>query len=124
MKKLIVLVIQIFALFAASQIGNWIVMQLHLKIPGSIVGIILVFLLLQSGIFRVQWFEAGANWLLSEMLLFFIPSAVGIIQYPDLLKADGVKLLSIILASTITVMGCTGYLAERLIRNRKEASRT
>lgn len=64
---------------------NGMTSLLHLKIPGSILGIALVFLLLQIKVLKLEWIDLGAKWLLSEMLLFFIPPAAGMIQYQTLL---------------------------------------
>ncbi|BAU26327.1 holin-like protein [Aneurinibacillus soli] len=110
---------QIILLCMFSLIMNKLVDVFHLKIPGSILGIGVVFILLQTKIIRLEWIELGAKWLLAELLLFFVPSAVGIMKYPHLLVDDGVRVICAIVLSTITVMACTGLVAKK-ITERKE----
>lgn len=108
--------ISFFILF--SLIGNFLVQVTHLKIPGSIVGLLLLFVLLQLRIIKLKWIDIGASWLLSEMILFFIPAAVGIIQYKGLIAQDGIRILLVITLSTLVVMAFTGLLTELLYRKR------
>ena len=39
-----------------------------------------------------RWVKAGADWLLADMLLFFIPAAVAAVQYGGLFMEDGWRL--------------------------------
>jgi len=103
---------QVAILLGVSMLGNKLMQILNLHLPGSIFGIIFIFILLQTRIIRLQWIEAGANFLIAELLLFFIPSAVGVVQYKQLIVADGMQFGAVILLSTVTVMICTGLLAE------------
>ena len=109
-----VILLCVFSL-GMSQLVNW----LHLKIPGSILGMFILFILLQTKIIRIEWIELGANWLLAELLLFFIPSAVGIIKYKSVLINDGIYVTLVIVLSTAVVMACTGLTAKK-IAERKE----
>ncbi|WP_248929762.1 CidA/LrgA family protein [Paenibacillus hamazuiensis] len=95
---------------------NEIVSLFRLPIPGSILGMLLVFVLLLVGIIRLDWIDAGANWLLAEMLLFFIPSAVGVLPYKNLLLSSGLQIGAVILGSTLMVMVCSGYIAQGITK--------
>ena len=94
---------------------------LHLMVPGSILGLILVFILLQAGILKLSWIELGAGWLLAEMLLFFIPPAAGIIQYKSLLAADGLQIMLVIVLTSVLVMASAGMLTQLVGRGGKKA---
>lgn len=96
---------------------------LHLPIPGTILGIIVVFLLLKFNILKLSWIELGANWLLAHILLFFIPAAVGIMEFKNMIYTHGVSLVVIIILSTALVMACSGIIAQRLahIKERKSS---
>jgi holin-like protein len=91
----------------------------RLNIPGSLAGIVVLFVLLQTGILKLEWIDLGAKWLIAEMLLFFIPSAVGIVEYKALIWESGFRMLIVVAASILVVMAGTGLLAERMER-RKE----
>ncbi|ERI09043.1 LrgA family protein [Aneurinibacillus aneurinilyticus ATCC 12856] len=113
---------QIILLCVFSLIMNKFVEVLHWKIPGSILGIIVIFVLLQTKIIRLEWIELGAKWLLAELLLFFIPSAVGIIKYQHILVDNGVRVVFVITLSTIIVMACTGLLANKIAERKEQKS--
>ncbi|AWP30603.1 LrgA family protein [Paenibacillus vortex V453] len=98
-----------------DKLAEW----LHLGIPGSILGIAVVFILLETKILRLEWIELGANWLLAELLLFFIPAAVGIMKYFPMLEAEGLQILVVVLFSTVIVMVSSGLTAG-FISTRKE----
>ena len=85
--KIVKSIVQIGYLYILLLIGNTIARLLHLPIPGSIIGLVLLFLLLQFHIIKLEWIELGAAVLLSELLLFFIPSAIGVIDYHALFGA-------------------------------------
>ncbi|RAR42559.1 CidA/LrgA family protein [Paenibacillus sp. MDMC362] len=98
-----------------DQLAAW----LNIGIPGSILGIVVVFILLETKILRLEWIELGANWLLAELLLFFIPAAVGIMKYFPMLEAEGLQILAVVLFSTVIVMVSSGLTAG-FISSRKE----
>lgn len=114
---------QVGLLALLSMAGNAAVDHLHWHIPGPMLGMVLLFVLLRTKLIRLDWVEAGANWLLAEMLLFFVPAAVGIIQYRQTLADDGSRVLLVIGLSTIAVMSCTGLLAEGVVRYRGKDAR-
>lgn len=90
-----------------DQLAAW----LNIGIPGSILGIVVVFILLETKTLRLEWIELGANWLLAELLLFFIPAAVGIMKYFPMLEAEGLQILAVVLFSTVIVMVSSGLTA-------------
>ncbi len=119
MKMLSKIICQIAILFFISFAMNYIAQWLHLPIPGSILGIFVLFALLKTGIIKLDWIEQGANWLLAELLLFFIPAAVGIMKYIPMLEHDGVRIMMVVIFSTLIVMISSGLIASR-ISKRKE----
>ncbi|MFM1651423.1 CidA/LrgA family protein [Brevibacillus sp. B_LB10_24] len=114
---------QIALLIVITMVMNGLVSMFHLPVPGSILGMIAVYLLLQAHIIKLEWLELGGSWLLSELLLFFIPPAVGVIQFAQVLKADGERLLLAVILSTAVVMACAGLIVQ-YIAKRKEKGRT
>lgn len=119
MKKMLLAVIQVAALMGFSELMNRIAAWTHLPIPGSILGIFALFLLLQFRVVKLEWIELGAAWLLAELLLFFIPAAVGVMNYIPMLEQDGLRILAVVVFSTLIVMISSGLLAGALSR-RKE----
>lgn len=112
------IIFQMCILVGSAMLGNKITQVFNLHVPGSMVGIFLIFFLLETKMIRLEWLEAGANILIGELILFFIPSAVGVVQYRQVMIANGASFALVIFLSTVTVMLCTGFLAE-LISKRK-----
>ena len=113
------IIMQILLLTLIALVGDFISQSFNLKIPGSIIGLILLFILLELKIVKLSWVELGAGWLLAELLLFFIPSAVGIIQYKDLMMDNGYKMVLVIIVSLIVVMTAGGTISEFIINRHK-----
>ncbi|MBR0605186.1 CidA/LrgA family holin-like protein [Bacillus safensis] len=119
LKKPLIAALQIMALFIFAKFMNVLAAFLHLRIPGTIIGILVIFLLLHFKIIQLKWIELGALWLLGELLLFFIPSAVGVIDYGKLLSQSGTSIVLVVLISTFVVMLSTGIMTQ-MIAKRKE----
>ncbi|WP_044481169.1 CidA/LrgA family protein [Paenibacillus antibioticophila] len=117
------IVLQVMVLILFTLAMNALAQWLHLPIPGTILGIIVLFLLLKLKIVKLDWIEAGASWLLAELLLFFIPAAVGIMEYIPMLQNNGIQILIVVLSSTVIVMVSSGLIATRISR-RKERKTT
>lgn len=119
MKKYLFGVLQVGALTIFSMIMSHLSSWLHLPIPGSIIGMAVLFILLETGVVKLNWIEVGASWLLAELLLFFIPSAIGIMKYGSLLETDGLRVLSVVIAGSFLVIASSGLLTS-FIHKTKE----
>jgi holin-like protein len=102
-------------------IGVWwacdvVVHALHLPLSGGVLGLGVVLALLFSGAVRVDRVKLGAQLLLTEMILFFIPAVVAIVRYQDLLLQSGVKLMALIVIGNACVMFLTAFAVEAIVR--------
>lgn len=120
MKKWIHVIWQVLILHVFLWLGILIVSWIEIQFPGSIVGMLMLLGCLYLGWMKIEWVELGARWLLAEMVLFFIPSAIGIIQYPSLLSWDGFHVVGIILIGTSAVMLVTGWIGDWLTFRKQE----
>lgn len=101
LSKYLIIVLQIGILTLYSFIGTLIAEGLHLTIPGSMIGLILLFLTLYFKILPVKMIQNGAGFLLSLLALFFIPATVGVMNYPELASFHGLLLLLAVILSTL-----------------------
>lgn len=122
MKKIALGLLQVAGLTVFSLLINGLTLLLHIPLPGSIIGMILLFLLLESGVIRLNWVEAGASWLLAELLLFFIPSAIGVMNYSKLLESFGLQVLAVVLVGTFAVMASSGLLTSVIYKVKERRS--
>lgn len=119
-KNVLLFLSQLFLLWAIYQISSFIVGILHLPIPASVLGMILLYILLSSGIIQIQHIEKGASFLIRHLALFFVPFAVGLMNYAGLIKTSGMQLLLMIAGSTIIGLLITAGLTQSLSRREKE----
>lgn len=112
-------------LIAAWWVADRAAAALHLPFSGGVVGLFVLVALLASGWIKPAAIELGANWLLANMLLFFIPLVVSVVQFTDLIKAKGLILLldiglgfaCVMLTTALTVEWVCRY--ERRLRLKK-----
>ncbi|WP_028403267.1 CidA/LrgA family protein [Ectobacillus panaciterrae] len=116
MKKWIQALPQIAIIIFFTWLGKSLVYFFHLNIPGSLIGLGLLFLSLQLGWIQLNWVEAGTTLLFSEMLLFFVPTVVGMMKYPWLIGIKGLFILFIVFSGTALVMISTGVVSERFLK--------
>lgn len=77
---------------------------LHIPIASGVLGFFILLLLLYFNGLKLTQVEQGADVLLADLLLFFIPPVVGILQYQQLLWHSGWKIFVVIFISTALVM--------------------
>ena len=96
-------------------------------VPSSLLGLGLALALTALGILRRGWLADGAEWLIGEMLLFFVPAVVALVQYAEMIRRHGLAILMVIVLSTLCVMVCTAVAVDIAwcfqARNAQERSR-
>jgi holin-like protein len=98
-----------WAIFAVS---NLVVTRLHLRVPANIVGMLLLFALLCTGIVEERWVSPAAGVLTRHLAFFFIPVAVGLMDCGGLLWPVGHWLLPAIVVSSVAGMVVSGGLIQ------------
>lgn len=91
-----------------------------LPIPGSIYGLILMFLLLLMRVIKVEHVKETGEFLIEIMPLMFIPAGVGLVTSWNQLQSFLVPLLVITVVSTFVVMIVTGKVTDFLISRKGE----
>ena len=93
-----------------------------INIPGSIIGMIILFVLLESKILDESKIKDVADFFLGNMSLFFIPAGVSLIESLGLIKENAILLLLCILIINVLVMIGSGRSVDLMIKlkERKE----
>ncbi len=107
---------QIVLLAAIWLLADIAVRTLHLPLPANLTGMLLLLACILLGVVKAQWFSAGARWLLAEMLLFFVPAVVAVVNYQELLLQEGWRIMVVLLVSTTLVLGTTALVVDRVYR--------
>lgn len=105
---------QLMIILGAYILGVILQTALNLPIPGTVLGLILLFLGLYSGIIKVEMIEDMCEILISHMSFLFIPAGVGLITSFNMLSGNIIKFSLIILFSTVIVWIVTGYVVKFL----------
>lgn len=93
---------------------------LPLPIPASIYGIIIMFLLLETGVLKPESVRETGKFLIEIMPVMFIPAAVGLIDSWDLIAPSIVSYVVVTVVSTLLVMGVSGIVTQAVIRRKKQ----
>ncbi|MBI5974476.1 CidA/LrgA family protein [Staphylococcus canis] len=110
--------IQIVLIYMITFASNWIQQYFHLPIAGSIIGLFIFFLLLQFKIIKVEWIKEGANFLLTMMVFFFVPSVVGVMDVVTEMDLNFILFFLLLVIGTILVALCSGLVAEKMTMGR------
>jgi holin-like protein len=118
--KIIKIIGQIGLIHLFLFLGAAVKAVVPVPIPASMIGLLILLLALLLGIIKLEWIEQGGNWLLAELLLFFIPSAVGIVNYEEMFSWQGIESVLLIGISTFIVISTTAFIAEKITNWKKE----
>ena len=114
-KFVIKLILQLALIMLITFIGTEVQKLLHIPLAGSIVGLMLFFLLLQFKIIPESWINVGADFLLKTMVFFFIPSVVGIMDVASNITMNYILFFIVIIIGTCLVALSSGYIAEKML---------
>jgi len=92
----------------------------NLPIPGNVIGMVLLFVCLCTGIIKLEMIAEISKFLIDHLAFFFIPAGVGLIAYFDLLKENFIAIFGISLIVTIVVMAITGQTVQILRKRCKK----
>ncbi|MED0992975.1 CidA/LrgA family holin-like protein [Bacillus nitratireducens] len=117
--KFLTLLLQVGVLYMFSLVGVWIQEVFHLSMPGSLIGMLILFLLLSTRIVPLKWFEIGAEKLILFLPLFLIPSTTGLMEYGSFLLSKGSIMFFLVVVSTLVTLIISGYVSQLLITSKK-----
>ena len=106
-------------ILAVTCVGEIMKYFIPLPIPGSIYGLILMFVLLLTKVIKVEHVKETGEFLIEIMTLMFIPAGVGLITSWSQLQPFLVPLLVITVVSTFVVMIVTGKVTDFLISKKE-----
>ena len=102
----LILLFYLLGCFVAALIGNFV--------PGSVIGMILLFCALSLKWVRPGHVKKVSMFLLDNMMLFFIPVGVGLITSYTLLSRYMLAIIVASLVSTVLVIAVVGLVEQKL----------
>ena len=94
-----------------------------LPIPANVLGIVILFILLASGVIKERHVSEAAGFLLKHLVFFFIPIAVGLMTWGEVFYDYGLVLLAAIVISSLLPLLLVGYLAQFLQKDGKQCKK-
>ena len=91
-------------------IGFGLQQRFHVPISAGVLGLFLALAALLCGVLKLEWIKGGADFVLGELVLFFVPCVVGLLKYQTLFQSQGWQLISTIAIGTVCVMVATAYV--------------
>ena len=113
-QKVFLLARSLVILYIMLYLGNLIAHYVPAGVPGSIWGLLLLFLGLTTRLIHLDWIYLGASLLIRFMAVLFVPVSVGIIKYSDLLIEQVNILLIPNVVSTCVTLVIMGLLGNHL----------
>lgn len=104
------MVIQCAIIFGCLAIGELIVWLTGIKLPSSMIGMLLLTTLLSTKVIKLEQVEGMANFLVRNLGFFFVPAAVSLMLFFDIIKAQWLPILLAATFSTMLVIVVTGWI--------------
>lgn len=111
--------VQIGIIGAICTVAELLYVLLPFPIPASVYGLVLLFLLLMTGIVKLQQIEETADFLLLIMPVLFLEPSVKLMTALPILKGQAVRLFLLCIVSTCVTIMVTGVTAQALIRRKR-----
>ncbi|MDX8336642.1 MULTISPECIES: CidA/LrgA family protein [Cetobacterium] len=107
--------LEILIIFGITYSGVLISQLFSLPIPGTIMGMFILLTLLIIKVLKVENIEKTSNFILGNMLFLFLPPAVKLLNYIDVLKGGFFRIIFLIVLTTAITMGTTGFVVNFII---------
>lgn len=103
---------QLLIIFGFSFVGDTLSNSLHLPVPGSILGMIFLFLALQFKLLKFTDVDEVGSFLINNMTILFLPAGVGIMAKWSLISDYWWQISLIILVALIVNVFVLGHLVQ------------
>ena len=97
-------------LFGCLALGELIVWLTGIKLPSSIIGMLLLTLFLKLGWIKLHWVQGMSDFLVANLGFFFVPPGVALMLYFDVIAAEFWPIVTASVVSTLLVIVVTGWV--------------
>lgn len=101
-------------IFGCLFLGQIFIYLTNLPLPPSVIGLLILFGVLQSGVVKLKTVQTLAKTLLDYLVLMVVPACISIMQYLDIIRRDAWVLIFATFVSTFLVLMVTGKSYEWL----------
>ena len=108
-------------ILAITYISSIISKYTPIPIPGPVIGILLLFILLNFKILKVENIKNATNLMLTNLAFLFLPPGVGLLKSINILANNWHKLFFVVVVTTIITLVVTGWSIQFIIKRKEEA---
>ncbi|UBH08707.1 antiholin-like murein hydrolase modulator LrgA [Macrococcus armenti] len=87
-----------------------------IPMPASVIGLVLLFICLCTGIIKLGQVEKVGTALTDNIGLLFVPAGISVIKSLGLLAAHPILILGLIFISTLLLLLCTGFFSQMIVK--------
>jgi holin-like protein len=103
---------EFFIILFFSVLGEGVRILTHLPVPGSILGILFLFLAFEMKVLSPDKIGKTGDFLLNNLTILFVPAGVGLLDYFGDIAAIWPVLLGAVVVCSIATLAITGKTAE------------
>lgn len=92
---------------------------LHLPTPGTVNGLVLLFIFLSLKIVKLDSIKNVGEFFVTNMIITFIPPSVKLLDVINILKVDFFKLIFLLILTTLITMAVTALCVDFMMRGKK-----
>ena len=108
---------QCAVLFGCLALGELVVYLTGVKLPSSIIGMLLLACFLKMGWVKLKWVQGLSDFLVANLGFFFVPSGVALMLYFDIIDAQFWRIVIASVVSTLLVLVVTGWVHQIIRRS-------
>ncbi len=110
------LIKQLFWIFFFSLLGEVLSAAIRniVAIPGSVIGMVLLFFALHFNIIKMEQVEEVGTWLTDNMAVLFVPAGVGLLTQMDVLASVWWQLLIIMVVTVVVLLVVVGKVVQSM----------
>ncbi len=112
------MILQCAILFGCLALGELIIYLTGIKLPSSIIGMLLLTVFLKTGIVKLSWVQGISDFLVRNLGFFFVPPGVALMLYFDIIQEEFWSITLATVVSTILVLVVTGWVHQLTRRIR------
>lgn len=118
-KKTIRYITSLGLITLALTLGTAIQHGLGISIPGSIIGMLILFSAMVSGLVSPEWVKPSANIFIRYMILLFIPISAGLIDHYQLLMDNAFPIIASAVGGTAIMLVFLAMMLEKILVPKK-----
>lgn len=107
--------IQVLTIVAVLFVSKIIESFIPFPMPASVIGLVLLFILLSSGVVKLRQVEGVGTALTNNIGFLFVPAGVSVINSLPLLSQHPILIILLIIISTLLLLVSVGYVSQLFV---------